>query len=420
MPGSFVGVPDHWGDPHLARFIRRVETLGRVVRFNRRGVGLSDPIDPRDVPDWESYAQDAIAVLDAVGVERACVIASISDGPAALTLAALHPQRVEALVLVNVFARALWADDYVIGLPAEVIDVSIRESTRVAPRETAEPDFMLSLMAPSLVEDKTFREWWQTAGNRGASPAVAMALLTQMMTVDVRSLLPHVTAPTLVLQRLDNPSWTPEFGRYVAEAIPGALFVGLTGADILCWAGDQDALLDEVEEFLTGHRSGRAADRALLTVLFTDIVGSTQLAADKGDQAWRRLLDRHDLVLQGQIERFGGRLVKTTGDGALATFTSPTQALSCARAAQAALDSDGLQLRAGLHTGEVELRGEDVGGVAVHIAARVSAIATPGDVLVSRTVADVVLGSGVELEPAGEHDLKGVPGRWQIYRVRPD
>jgi len=420
MPGGFVGVPDHWGDPHLARFIKRLETLGQVVRFNRRGVGLSDPIDPRDVPSWESFAEDATAVLDANGVERACVIASISDGPAALTLAALHPDRVEALVLISVFARALWDEDYTFGLPADIITFSINEGTRVAPRQSDEPDFLLSVMAPSVIDDKAFREWWQIAGNRGASPATAIALMTQMMTADVRSLLPLITVPTLVLNRVDNPNWPVQFGEYLAEHIPGALFVGLPGVDVLCWVGDQDSLLDEVEEFLTGHRSGRAADRVLLTVLFTDIVGSTQLAAELGDQRWRELLDRHDHVLRGQIERFGGRLVKSTGDGALATFTSPTQALACARAAQAALASDGLQLRAGLHTGEVELRGDDVGGVAVHIASRISAIATPGDVLVSRTVADVILGSSVELEPTGEHDLKGVPGTWQVYRVRSD
>jgi class 3 adenylate cyclase len=189
---------------------------------------------------------------------------------------------------------------------------------------------------------------------------------------------------------------------------------------VLCWIGDQESVLDEVEEFFTGHRSGRAAERVLLTVLFTDIVGSTQLAAAMGDQGWRDLLDRHDLVLRGQVERFGGRLVKSTGDGALATFTSPTQALSCAQAGQVALATAGLTLRAGLHAGEVELRQDDVGGLAVHIAARVCALATPGGVLVSRTVADVILGSGVRLEPAGEHILRGIPGTWQVYRLPVD
>jgi class 3 adenylate cyclase len=275
----------------------------------------------------------------------------------------------------------------------------------------------LDFWAPSAVGDDAFRAWWNRAGNRGAGPATAKLMDRVRQQADVRALLPLVQAPTLILHRLEDAAIRAAHGRYLAEHIPDAKYVELPGPDDLYWVGDTEVMLDEIEEFVTGVRRGPHTDRVLTTVLFTNIVASTAHIADLGDRRWRDLLDRHDAATRRQLVRFRGREVKTTGDGVLATLDGPARAVTCACAIRDAAAQLGLEIRAGVHTGEVELRGADIGGMAVHIAARVAAVAAPRQVLVSRTVVDLIVGSGIKTAGAGEHALKGVPGRWRLCSV---
>jgi class 3 adenylate cyclase len=275
----------------------------------------------------------------------------------------------------------------------------------------------LDFVAPSMAGDEDFRSWWDRAGNRGASPATARALLEVYLRSDVRDVLGALDVPTLVVHRADNPGTPIGHGRYLAEHIPGARLVELPGHDEFFWLGDADGVLDEVQEFVTGTRRRPELDRVLATVLLTDIVGSTERASALGDRRWAQLLDDHDRVCAEQVERCRGRIVKSTGDGVLATFDGPARAIACALDLRAALRPHGISIRAGLHTGEVELRADDIGGIAVHIAARIEALAGAGEVLASRTVADLVVGSGIEFHDRGEHELKGVPGLWHVFAV---
>lgn len=401
-------------EPSFARFHRRLASFGRLIRFDIRGVGMSDPISPAAPPTLEQWAQDALAVLDAVGSEQAAVFAPRDASLPAVLLAATHPDRVASLVLVNGMARYARADDYPEGWPQAVLDRFLDDILAEVPG----PDFDgLTLFAPSKATDSGFGSWWVRAGNRGASPAVARAVQTTTLSADVRDLLHAVRVPTLVLHRRDDRPVPIGLGRYLAEHIPDARFVELEGADDLYWVGDTGDLLDEIEEFVTGVRRGIGSDRVLATIVFTDIVSSTQQAAALGDSGWHDLLDRHDAALRRQLARFGGREVKSTGDGLLALFDGPARAVVAACAMRDAAAQLGIQIRVGVHTGEIERRGDDVAGMAVHIAARVEATAGDGEVLVSRTVVDLVVGSGIEFSDAGEHDLKGVPGRWQLFTV---
>ena len=275
----------------------------------------------------------------------------------------------------------------------------------------------LAHVAPSVANDPTFRTWFDRAGNLGASPAMAQAMWDSFLAADLRHLLPEIQVPTLIMQRTDNPVWGVGHSRYLAEHIAGAKLVELPGADLLYWVGDTRPILDEIEEFVTGVRGGCGTERVLATVLFTDIVGSTDRAAQLGDGRWRDLLDRHDQSVRTQIERFRGCEVNSIGDGFVATFDSPGRAIECALAIRDTLKALGIDVRAGIHTGEIEVRGDDVAGMAVHIGARVSALAGPGEVLVSSTVKDLVVGSSVEFDERGEHDLKGVPGTWRLFAV---
>jgi class 3 adenylate cyclase len=276
----------------------------------------------------------------------------------------------------------------------------------------------LGMFAPTVANDPAFRAWWRRAGNRGASPATARTILKLRYGADVRAALATIRVPTLILHRRDNHVLRFAHGRYLADHIAGAKLVELPGEDVLYWVGDTDLMLDEVQEFLTGVRHGADPDRVLATILFTDIVGSTELIFEVGERKWRDLLDSHDAAMRRQLERFRGREVKTTGDGVLATFDGPGRALLCACAIRDAAAQLGLQIRAGVHVGEIEIRGDDVAGTAVHIGQRVQALAQPGEVLVSATVKDLVAGSNIEFEDRGQHALKGVPGTWQLFRVQ--
>jgi class 3 adenylate cyclase len=401
-------------EPSMARFQRRLASFSRLIRFDRRGVGLSDRGSPSSPPTYEQWVEDAVAVLDAVGSERAAVLAPFIDSAKGLMLADQRPDRVSHLVVVNGTARATWAPDYPWGIPQGVVETLAL---------TLEPDALelghdvLAMSAPSVSEDPAFRAWFDRVGNLGATPAMARIMQNVSYAVDIRHLLPTIRVPTLVVQRTENPMFGPDHGRYLAEQIPGARLVELPGADLLHWVGDTRAMLDEIEEFLTGRRGGSSAERVLATVLFTDIVGSTDRASQLGDGRWRDLLDRHDRGVRAQIERFRGREVKTVGDGFVVTFDSPGRAVECALAIRETLGDFDIAVRAGIHTGEIEVRGDDVAGLAVHIGARVSARAGAGGVRVASTLKDRGGGSSIAFADRGDHQLKGVPGTWRLFLV---
>ena len=400
-----------------ARFQRRLASFSRLIRFDIRGVGLSDRGSASSPPTREQWVADAIAVLDAVSSERAAVLAPFGNSGDGIILAARHPERVSGLIVVNGMARTMWAPDYPIGRREDDLDPSRRLDAYKAEAEELGFD-VLAMMAPSVSHDPTFRAWWDRSGNLGAGPAMAEANWTTIYATDARELLPTIQAPTLVIQRRETPFIPSQHGHYVAENIVGATYVELAGADTLYWVGDTEVMLDEIEEFVTGVRGGSGSERVLATVLFTDIVASTDQAAQLGDERWRVLLDRHDQSVRTQLDRFRGREVKTVGDGFVATFDSPRRAIECAVAIRATLEAANIAVRAGIHAGEIEIRGDDVAGLAVHIAARVSALGGSGEVLVSSTVKGLVVGSTIEFSERGEHELKGVPGNWKLFAVK--
>jgi class 3 adenylate cyclase len=402
-------------EPHWSRFDRRLASFSRLIRFDPIGIGLSDPLASGSEPTIEGWVKDAVAVLDAVGSSRAALFAVSVGGLAAMTLSATHPERISALVLMHCHARVARDTDYPFGWPQPVLDRFVDSVTDPTFDGDGVDDVAVS--APSLASDVEFRAWWKRAGERSSSPAVARSNNVMTMGADIRGVLPSITTPTLVLHRVDNMLLPIAHGRYLAENIAGAAFVELPGRDHLCFAGETDSLLDEVEEFLTGNRATPDAERMLATILFTDIVDSTKRASSTGDRRWRELLDNHDRMAARQVHRFGGRRVKSTGDGILATFDSPARAIQCGLEICDGARQLGMEVRVGLHTGEVERRGADVAGIAVHIASRVESHAQPGEVWVSRTVTDLVTGSGIAFDDRGEHQLKGVAGTWQLFSV---
>ena len=412
--GAFGHVDLQWEDPGTAVFLRRLASFSRLILFDRRGTGASDPLPEPMPPPWETYAGEVAAVMDAAGSRRAALMATTAEaGPMALFFAATRPERTSALVLGNASAKYVAADDYPIGIPPERVEAII---SRVEDTwGTAEP---ITTAIPSRAGDERFRRWVARMQRSMASPRTVHVVLRALFEVDVRPLLPLVRAPTLVLHRRDFPLLPLEHGRYLAEHLPNARLVELPGADgPLMWE-TSELTLGLIEEFLTGVKGTVPASRVLATVLFTDIVASTERAANLGDRRWRELLQVHDDLGTRLVEQWGGRVVKSTGDGLLATFDGPGRAIACASALRDQLADIDLPIRAGLHAGEVELRdGDDVGGIAVHIAARIMAEAGPGEVVVSRTVRDLVAGSDLLLEDRGTRQLKGVDGDWQLFTV---
>jgi class 3 adenylate cyclase len=395
----------------IARFHGRLGAFSRLITFDKRGVGLSDPVPMAALPPIEDWMDDLRAVMDAVGSERAAVIASMAGGFMACVFAATYPERTTALVLVDAFARFVRGDGYDVGPDPDSTDDRLRAIQSGWGEGT-----MLDLFAPELADDAAIRSAWGRFERHSVSPGTALAMVRMIAATDVRSVLPAIRVPTLVISRTQSPV-APEHGQYLADHIPRARFVAVEGRSSLIWAGDQDVVVGEIQHFLTGVRPDRDLDRALATMMFTDIVGSTDLAASVGDARWRAILAEHNRVVREQLERFRGREVKTTGDGFLAAFDGPARAIHCAKAISAAVHEVGVDVRAGLHTGEVELMDGDLGGIAVHIAARVSAQARAREVLVSSTVKDLVVGSGIEFEDRGTHALKGVPGEWRLFAV---
>ena len=403
-----------WEEPALAGYLDRLASFGRLICFDKRGSGVSDPVAPNELPSLERWMDDTRLVMDAAGSERAALIGDTEGGPMVMLFAATYPERVQSLVLINTFARMIRDEDYPIGLPAELVPQLLEGFERTWGR----PEF-LDELAPSHAGDERFRSWFARYMRVGIGPGQSTTMYGNgVLRFDVRSVLPSIRVATLVLQRADAWWHRVGYGRYLAEHIPGAKYVELPGADTTpFYAGDVDALLDEVQVFLTGARATPVVDRVLATVMFTDIVGSTERAADVGDERWLALRDRHNRLVRASLERFRGREVATTGDGFLATFDGPGRAVTAAAEIAEAVRGLGIDIRVGLHTGEVELRNSDVGGIGVHIAQRVMAAASPGRIFVSRTVKDLVVGSGIEFEDRGARELKGVPGEWPLYEV---
>jgi class 3 adenylate cyclase len=412
LPGWISQVEQMWELPALRRFLERLATFGRLIVFDRRGTGLSDRlVAPHSL---EQETLDALAVLDAAGSERAALFTYLLGGLVGALLAAEHPERIGALIMYGSVSRTAWAPDYDWALTVEEREALVERNIV----SWGEPDNeAIGLLAPSMADDHALAEWLARLQRLSASPGEARNLLASAIDLDVRAALPHIHVPTLVMHRGGELGWDVRHSRYLAEHIPGARYVELEGSDSFPFIGDSDAILEEIEEFLTGARRVEVT-RALRTVLFTDIVGSTARVADIGDGNWRDLLARHHEDVRKELERFGGREVKTVGDGFLATFDGPpSRALRCALAITAAGRELGLEVRIGMHTGECELIGDDVGGMAVHIASRVSGLAGAGEVLVSGTVFGTVVGGPFAFEDRGLHELRGVPGRWPLFAL---
>lgn len=400
-----------WQHPTVERFLRRLASFARLILFDTRGMGLSDPVEgPAPLEDW---MDDVRAVMDAVGSERAAIVGHGHGGQLGILFAASHPERTHALVTINAFARLARDADYPAGMPE-----SVQRAYLDGIRAGWGTGVALPILAPDLGDDPQATRWWATLERASGSPRRAALKQRLVLDTDVRRVLSAIAVPTLVVQTAGNRFVVPEHGRYLAEHIPGARYLELPGPGHWPWASS-DALpsMDAIEEFLTGTRSNLGAERVLATVAFTDIVDSTRLAAELGDRRWRELLETHDSVARREIDVARGRLVKTTGDGLLATFDGPARAIRAIRSIEGALVPLGLEIRGGLHAGEVEMRGEDIGGIAVHIGARVAALAGPGEVLVSSTVRDLVAGSGLRFEDRGSHELKGVPGTWRLFAL---
>ena len=410
VPGFVSHLEVIWEDPNAARFLEHLAEFSRLILFDKRGMGLSDR--PGQPSTLEQGMDDTIAVMDAAGSERAALFGVSEGGPMSMLCAATHPDRVSALIEYGTFARMLEVDGYEYGLPEEVID-----SLFVVIAQDWGGPVAINLWAPTKAEDEPFREWWARFLRLGTSPRGAHDLLSLYKELDVRPVLGSIATPTLVLHRSRDLVVQAGAGRFLGENIPGARFVELDGDDHIAWTDDWQTVVEEIEEFLTGQRHARDVDRVLATVMFTDIVGSTESAARLGDRGWGDLIARHDELVRRELDRYRGRPVKTLGDGFLATFDGPARAIRCARDITDAVRGLGIEIRAGLHTGECEFVGNDVAGMAINIGARVSALAAPSEVLVSGTVKDLVYGSGIEFADRGEHQLKGVPGGWRLYAV---
>jgi class 3 adenylate cyclase/pimeloyl-ACP methyl ester carboxylesterase len=414
VPGWISNVELNWEDPSYARFLSRIASFTRLITFDKRGTGLSDRVAEDRLPTLEQRMDDVRAVMDAAGSERAALLGVSEAGPMCVLFAGTYPERTQALAVYGSYAHAGAAPEY---------EWTRSEESRAAFTRMIEEGWGGSLglaeRAPSMVLDDAFRRWWGSYLRQSASPRAALALTEMNSQIDVRPALAAVRVPTVILHREGDQAMRLDEARYMADQIEGARLVVLPGEDHLPWIGETEPLLDALHEFLTGAPRMQDIDSVLATVLFTDIVGSSEKAASLGDRAWRELLARHHEVVRRELVRFRGTEVDTAGDGFLASFDGPARAIRCACAIVESMPQLGLQVRAGVHTGECELVDGKVAGIAVHTGARVAASAGAGEVLVSRTVRDLVAGSGISFDDRGEHQLKGIPGDWRLYSVRP-
>jgi class 3 adenylate cyclase len=412
VPGWVSNIEYAWEEASYARFLRRLASFSRLILFDKRGTGLSDRVPATELPTLEQRMDDLRAVLDAAGSERAALF-GVSEGVGlSILFSATHPQRTSAAALFGGFAKRLWSPDYPWAPTPE------RRAAWIDSIARGWGGAMdLEALAPSRANDANFARWWAAYLRQSASPGAAVALAQMNTQIDVRSVLGTVHVPTLVMHRTGDLEANVAEGRYIADHIPGAKFVEMPGTDHLIFAGDLDAVADELAEFLTGVRPAAEPNRVLATVLLTDIARSTEIAAALGDLKWRDLLERHNALVRRELARFRGTEIKTTGDGFLATFDGPARAIQSVLSMREPLRQAGIEIRAGLHTGECEIFGSDIGGIAVHSAARVLAEAQPGEILTSGTVRDLVAGSGIDFASRGRHELRGVPGEWELLAV---
>jgi class 3 adenylate cyclase len=410
IPQWLSNIEQYWEHPAAAHFLRRIGSFARLIIFDKRGTGLSDAV--AHTQTLEERIDDVLAVMDAVGSEQAVVLGTSEGGPMAAVFAATHPERCRSLILLGACARWLHAPDYPAGRPREVAEM-------YAERWIAGwgSGASLSVLAPSLARDERFRRWWGRFERHSVRPGMVRPIIDAINDTDVRAVLGAIRVPTLVIHRRGDRLVDVGNGRYLADNIPDARYVELTGDDHIYFAGDADAILDELEEFVAGTRGAHDAERVLATVLFTDIVSSTEHASRLGDRRWHELIDDHDRLVSAQIADYRGRTIRTTGDGVFATFDGPARAIRCALAVIETARGLDLDIRAGLHTGECELDGDDLAGVTVHIGARIADRAGPSQVLVSGTVRDLVVGSNIAFRYLGEEPLQGVPGAWRLFTV---
>ena len=413
VPGWMSNIEVFWDEPAVARFLRRLASFSRLILFDKRGTGLSDRLS--DMPDLETRMDDVRAVMDAVGSERATLCGYSEGGVMCMLFAATYPARTTALITIGSFPSQRPRPGYPWGRSQEQQDQFL-----VTIQKDWGGPVGLDARAPSLAHDERARRWWARFLRMAASPAAALALTRMNYEIDARHVLPAIHVPTLLLHAAGDLVVDVRASRFMAERIPGAKLVEFPSNDHLPWGTDADAILDEIEEFTTGERQGPDPDRILATILFTDIVGSTRRAAELGDKRWRDLLESFYGVVHKALPRFRGVEVGTSGDGVLATFDGPARGIRCARSIADAVVPLGMQVRTGLHTGECEVIGDDVGGIAVHTAARVASLAQAGEVLVSHTVRDLVAGSRIRFESRGTHALKGVPGEWPLFAAIPE
>lgn len=411
VPGFVSHVEAAWESPNRAKFFRRLASFSRLILFDKRGTGLSDRTS--QVFTLEQRMDDVRAVMNAVGCDRAALFGVSEGGPMSILFAATYPERATALVMYGAYARRAWAEDYPFGWRDEEWTAFFNQIEN----QWGTPGFGVDIRAPGMADNERARAAYAAYLRASASPGAVRAVMQMNREIDVRDVLPAVRVPTLIIHRTGDRNIRIGNGRFMAEHIQGAKLVELPGDDHTPYIGDSDRILDEVQEFLTGTRQSPEPDRVLATVLFTDIVGSTQRAAELGDRTWRELLEKHHAVVRRELDRFRGREIDTAGDGFLATFDGPARAVRCASALVDALQPLGVTIRAGLHTGECEVMGEKLTGIALHIGARVSALAMPGEVLVSSTVKDLVAGSGLRFRERGAHMLRGLPGEWQLFAV---
>jgi len=410
VPGWVSNIDVFWEEPALARFFTRLSSFSRLILFDKRGTGLSDRV--ADMPSLEVRMDDVRAVMDHAGAERAALFGYSEGGAMSALFAATYPSRTSALIMHAAFARRTWAPDHPWGRTEAQAEAFVEQLQR----EWGGP-VAIDKRAPSMAQDERARQWWARWLRSSASPGAAAMLVRMNADIDIRPVLSAIRVPTLLLHSVNDEYLDIATSRYMAERIPDAKLVELAGVDHVPWGCDADAILDEIEEFLTGVRRGRDLDRVLATVLFTDIVAATEKAASLGDRRWRDLLDNHHALVRRELARYRGREIDTAGDSFLATFDGPARAVRCACAISEGVRSLGTEVRAGLHTGECEVMGEKLGGISVHIGARVAALANPGEVLVSSTVKDLVAGSGLSFRERGSEQLKGVPGEWRLFAV---
>ena len=411
--GAWGSIDVEWEDPEIRLFYQRTARFGRTIRFDRRGSGASDPIPLDALPPWESFMDELECVMNHVGSERATVMGVADGGPVSMLFAANRPDLVDSLVLYNTYPRLVSDDDYPYGVPQENVETFVRDAGNGwGTTESA------AMWLPSKANDPSFLNWQAKVQRAVSSPSAWEAYTRQATEHDVRAVLPAIRVPTLVIHVKNNPLMPIEFGRYLADHIEGARMIELEGADVAPYWEQPDEILSILGGFVTGAKPEPVINRRLATVMFTDIVDSTRTAEKMGDGPWRALLDVHDETTRRLVNRNEGTVVKTTGDGVLATFDGPGRAIRCASALGEELSKVNISLRTGIHAGEIEMRGADVGGLAVHLASRVMSAASPGEILVSRTVRDLVVGSSIVFSDRGPHRLKGIEGDWQLYSVQ--